>query len=420
MPSNRIKEQLDRHSDTEPNRVSAEPRLRLCVIVTVDITLLNLCRGRFEYLTAHGFDITAVCAPTPHADELSRRGIRLVTAPLLRSITPLRDLVAVWRLYRFLRRERFDIVEVSTPKAALVGSVAARLARVPCLIHLLRGLVYEHAGRLQRVLLRVSQTIPCRLADEVFSISHGMMEQAIEDGVCAPDKIRVLGRGSSNGIDLQRFAPPSSDGRRSVRSRHGIPEGAVVAGFVGRMTRDKGIGELVRAFLEIGERRPDLHLLLVGTYETRDRPSSEVLDGVASHDRIHHVGWQPSTPPFLGAMDLLILPTYREGFGTVLLEAAAVGLPVITSDIVGCRDAVEADETALLVPPCDTAALVSAWERLLDDETLRQRLGTAGRRRVQEHFQQTEVWSRQAEALYSAHARSRRRSKGRSSRRDPS
>lgn len=398
----------DNSNEPPSEPTPAEPparRLRLCVIVTVDITLLNLCRGRFEYLTAHGFDITAVCAPTPHAAELERRGIRLVTAPLTRSITPLRDLVALWRLYRFLRRERFDIVEVSTPKAALVGSMAARLAHVPCLIHFLRGLVYEHGGRVHQSLLKASQTIPCILAHEVISVSQSTADQAVRDRVCAARKIRVLGHGSSNGVDLDRFKPATPDERRRVREAHGIPADAVVAGFVGRMTRDKGIHELVGAFQVVAGRRSDVHLLIVGKYEDRDRPSKEVVDLIASHERIHHVGWQESTAAFLGAMDMLVLPTYREGFGTVLLEAAAMGLPIVVSDIVGCRDAVQATRTALLVPPRDTKALVRVWARLAGDEALRARLGAAGRRYVESYFAQEKVWAMQAEALRAAHAR---------------
>ncbi|MHC5111516.1 MAG: glycosyltransferase family 4 protein [Planctomycetota bacterium] len=379
----------------------AERRIRLCVVVTVDITLLNLCRGRFEYLTQHGFDITAVCAPTEHADTIRQRGVNLLTAPLTRAITPFRDMSAIWALYRIFRTGNFDIVEVSTPKAALVGSLAARLAGVPRILHLLRGLTYEEQSGLQRMLIKASQTIPCRIATEVISISKSMMNQAIDDGVCHPDRIRVLGLGSSNGVDLDNFRRRTPSERAALRNSLNIPDQAIVVGFVGRMTGDKGITELARAFEQVAESRPDLHMLLVGEYEARDRPSPSVMEFLENHDRVRHVGWQQDTVPYFDIMSFLVLPTYREGFGTVLLEAAAMNLAVITTEIVGCRDAVEPDQTALTVPARDVDALAQAIDRLAHDEELRTQLGTNGRLRVERHFAQEKVWQVQEEALRS-------------------
>ena len=373
--------------------------VRMCVIVTVDITLLNLCRGRFEYLSSRGFEITVICAPTQHAAELERRGVHVFTAPLHRAITPLCDLRAIWRVYRFLRRERFDIVEVSTPKGALIGSIAASLARVPSVVHLLRGLVYEGQSGARRRLLRLSQALPCMLAGEVISVSYSLAEQAVADGLCPRSKIRVLGQGSSNGVDVIRFAPVDSGERLRVRESFGIPASAVVAGFVGRMTKDKGIVELVHAFTDVAARETNLYLLLVGDYETRDRPESDVVEAIAGHVRIRHVGWQEDTARFYKVMDFLVLPTYREGFPTVLLEAAATALPTVSTDVVGCRDAVVAEETALLVPARDAKALATAIDRMATDKPLRERLGAAGRQRVETFFDQRTVWSLQEAAL---------------------
>ncbi len=374
-------------------------RIRLCVVVTIDLTLLNLCRGRFEYFIDRGFDVSVVCAPTCRTVEIENRGVRLHTVPLSRAITPLRDLGAIWRLFRLFRRERFDIVEYSTPKAALVGSIAATLARVPRTLHLLRGLAYEGQRGLRRMLLKISQTVPCRLADEVISISRSMMKKAVQDGVCRQDKIRVLGSGSSNGVDLRAFTPPIERERQHAREALGLPPSATVAGFVGRITLDKGIRELVGAFKLMAAGKPDLHLVLVGDYEHRDRPPEDIVEFIASHSRVRHVGWQQETVPYYSAMDFLVLPTHREGFGTVLLEAAAMGIPTITTDIPGCRDAVDSDKTALLVPSRDTAALANAMARMVDDPALRARLGSNGRRRAEALFAQEHVWRLQEEAL---------------------
>lgn len=389
---NRESQSLRRSST---NVVSRDRRIRLCMIVTVDITILNLNRGRLEYLTEHGFDITVVCAPTPHAAAIEARGVRLHTAPLTRAISPLRDLRALWNLYRFLCRERFDLVEVSTPKGALIGSLAAKLSRSRCLVHLLRGLAYEGKVGPAARLLRLAHRVPCRLADCVISISDSTLEHACRDGICSREKIVVLGHGSSNGVDLERFSPATNDARRKIRMELGLGDDAVLAGFVARLTRDKGVVELVDAFTTLSETKPDLRLLVVGDYEENDRPPQRVIDVIAEHPRIIHVGWRDNTPTYFGAMDFFVLPTHREGFGTVLLEAAAMGLAVITTDAAGWWGAIKEDEDALCVPVGNTEVLRDAMATLAGDIELRRRLGLAGRGKVERFFDCRAVWSSQ-------------------------
>jgi glycosyltransferase involved in cell wall biosynthesis len=371
----------------------------MCVIVTIDLTILNLCRGRLEYFIEHGFDVTVVCAPTPLAAAIEARSVRLHTAPLTRKISPLRDLLALWNLYRFLRREQFDLVEVSTPKGALIGSLAARLSGVPCLVHLLRGLAYQGKTGLGARLLRFAHAIPCRIADRVISISTQTMEQACRDDVCDRDKIEVLGYGSSNGVDLKRFSPLPEEVRRTERAALGVTDNDVVAGFVGRLTRDKGIVELVDTFAALHETMPKLRLLVVGDYEKRDRPPQRVINEITENTRIKHVEWQHETWRFFGAMDFLVLPTHREGFGTVLLEAGAMGLPVVTTEAAGWWGAVDQAKEALCVPVGDSDKLREAIARLAGDAALRCRMGNALREKVTTHYDCRRVWSLQEQAF---------------------
>lgn len=371
---------------------SAESRVRLCVIVTVDITILNLCRGRLEYLMERGFDVTVVCAPTSKAAEIEARGVRLHTAPLTRAISPIRDLHSLWNLYRFLRRERFDLIEISTPKAALIGSIAAWLAGARCVVHLLRGLAYQQQGLLTRRLLRWSQRIACCLSHRVISISESLTEQAMVDGICSRQKIVVLGHGSSNGVDLHRFSLPDAANRSVMRRRLSMPDDAVVVGFVGRMTGDKGVAELVEAFTELSEQQSALYLLLVGDLEARDRIPKWVQQRIEEHPRIIHVAWQSDTALLYTAMDLVVLPSYREGLANVLLEAAAMKLPAVTTDAVGCRDVVVEGETGFCVPIRDASKLKQRMAQLVGDQALRERLGANARRRVERHFTCSDVW----------------------------
>lgn len=369
--------------------------IRLCVVVTVDITLINLCRGRFEYLQSRGFEVTAVCAPTGRAAEIEARGVRLHTAPLTRSISPLTDALAVWDLYRFFRREKFDLVEVSTPKAALVGAIAAEMAGVPHLVHLLRGLAYLNNRGVSARLLRQAARIPCRLAERTLAISQLTLDQAVGDGVCPPDRGVVLGAGSSNGIELGHFRPPTAVERTEARRALKLPDDAIVAGFVGRITQDKGIVELVEAFEAAAANTPNLHLLLAGSVEDRDKPPPRILEAIVSHQRIHSLGWVHDTRQAMAAMDFFVLPTHREGFGTVLLEAAAMKVPVISTDEAGWWGALAKGEDALAVPVKDARALNEAFEKLSADPDLRRRLAEAAYAKVVSNFDCRQVWALQ-------------------------
>lgn len=371
--------------------------IRLCIIATVVTTIQVLYRGRFEYFKKHGFDVTVVCASSDQDDQIRARGVRLHTAPLTRLVTPGRDLRTLWNLWRFLRHEQFDLVEVGTPKAALIGSVAARLAGTPCLIHLLHGLAYEGQRALMGKMIRWATAMVCRLAHVTISVSPSLREQAHQDGVCDRARVRVLGSGSCNGVDLQRFSPERRPLGAEVRGRYGIPETAVVIGFVGRMTRAKGLAELVAAFRELCQTTPDAALLLLGGYEDRDRPPPELLDFLARDPHVRHVGWQTDPVPFLAAMDVFVLPSHREGLGVALLEAAAMGLPTVATDATGCRNALVDGVTGLQVPVGDAARLSAAIARLAGDAALRRQMGAAGRRWVEAHFDQARVWALYAE-----------------------
>jgi len=392
-------------SDQPPNAASSgacdsrEPRrIRLCVIATIGKSIQILYAGRLEYLMANGFDVTVICAPSELDEAIRARGLRLKTVPLTRAITPCGDVRALAQLYRFLRREAFDLVEVSTPKAALVGSVAAWLARSPCLVHILRGLAYEGKSGPLGLILRTATRIPCRLADVTFAVSPSVREQICADGLGKPDCIRVLGAGSAKGVDLARFSPERRVEGRAVRETLRIPSDAVVIGFVGRMTRDKGVEELAHAFRELHEEFPHTVLLMVGDHEARDRPSGESVNFYSAHEGVRHVGWQTDVVPFMAAMDIFALPTYREGLGNALLEAAAMEIPTVTTYATGARDASVDGKTGLQVPIGDVKSLREALARLIRDADLRLAMGRAGRAWVAEWFDQQRVWQLFADA----------------------
>ncbi len=321
------------------------------------------------------------------------RGVALHTAPLVRGISPGPDLRAIWNLRRFFLRERFDLVEVSTPKAAMVGALAARMADVPCLVHLVRGLLYPTRSGLAGRVMRWSEMVPCRLAHRVISVSPSVREQLDHDGLYDGDRMLVLGQGSSNGVDLERYSPSRRSQASGLKERCGIPPDALVVGFVGRLTAEKGVAELAEAFSALQAELRNTYLLILGDYEHRDLPPQHVVRALACDPRVKILGWQDDTAPYYGIMDVLVLPTYREGFPNAVLEASASGVAVVGTSALGCRDAVVDGETGLLVPPRDADSLAGAMVRLCQDTDLRLRLGKKGRKWAEEHFDRRRIWA---------------------------
>jgi glycosyltransferase involved in cell wall biosynthesis len=282
--------------------------------------------------------------------------------------------------------------------------IAATLAGVPVRIYHMRGLPLMTASGLRRRLLWATEAVSCRLAHQVFCVSHSVRQVAVEEGVCLPGKIRVLLGGSGNGVDASGRFNPSRVGplaRAETRTRLGIPADATVIGFVGRLVRDKGIVELAEAWQDVRGGYPDAHLLLVGPWEPQDPVPPDIRARLESDPRVHFAGEDWNTPSLYAAMDLAVLPTYREGFPNVPLEAAAMELPVVATRIPGCVDAVQDGVTGTLVPPRDAATLAAVIRAYVADPFLRRQHGDAARERVQREFRQEALW----EAIYGEYVR---------------
>jgi glycosyltransferase involved in cell wall biosynthesis len=249
------------------------------------------------------------------------------------------------------------------------------------------------ATGLRRRLLLWTERTSCALAHRVLAVSHSMRKLAVEERLCRADQIAVPLGGSGNGVDAAgRFRPLAPSVRAAVRARLGIPEDAVVIGFVGRLVRDKGIAELMAAWRALRQRDPRLRLLLVGWLDDLEPDLAPLGAALKADPRIHFTGPVTDTPPLYAAMDVLALPTYREGFPNAPLEAAAMTLPVVGTSTPGCLDAVEDGVTGALVPAGDAAALERALLGYLEDPALRARHGEAGRRRVLARFRREAIW----------------------------
>ncbi len=360
----------------------------MMVGVTSDQTCLVL-RGRLGALQRAGFAVTLVASPGPLL-ELTAAAEGVVAAPvrISRGISPLLDFYSLIQLWRLLRRERPTVTDFSTPKAGLLGNLAAWALRVPCRVYTLRGLKLESSRGRKQLLLLWSERLAAWCADVVLCNSESLLQRALELRIAPTQKMHMLGDGSSNGVDTIRFSPGKSD----VRVRLEITDKDAVIGFVGRLTTDKGVPELIEAFELILRDEPQCWLLLVGWFdESEDALDKSWRRRISEHPRIRHTGYVGDAAPYYRAMDVLVLPTHREGFPNVALEASASGVPVITTASTGAIDAVIPEVTGMQIPVCDPDAIADTTLALLRDAEKRRRMGKSGRAWVVERFSRERV-----------------------------
>jgi len=371
---------------------------KLLLAVTSPISW-KFYKGLASHLRESGLEVTLLSSPGANLTATAEsEGVASAAVPLEREIAPRKDLISLVKLYFAIRRMRPDLVDASTPKAGFLVSVAARLAGARSLVYTLRGLRLETTTGIKRWILWMTEWIACSCADQVVCVSSSLEERVIALGLAPRKKTIVLGKGSS-GVDVQHFTPKKARGTnaKSLALELGIPGSVPVIGFVGRIVKDKGIGQLVMSFDVLRSRHPELRLLLVGDFENSDPLDPEVRSAIESNPAIIQVGFVSDPSPYYGLMDVLAVPTYREGFCQVSLEAQASGVPVVTTRATGAIDSIIDGVTGLLVPVGDATALAEAIGRLLDDSDLRRQMARAGREWVERDFRPEILWEKQTQ-----------------------
>jgi glycosyltransferase involved in cell wall biosynthesis len=368
---------------------------RVAHVTTVDLSLRYLLLNQLKTIERAGYEVSGISASGPDVSVVEAAGIRHFAVPLTRRFTPIADLVALWELYRVMRKESFDVVHTHTPKAGLLGQLAARLAGIPVVVNTLHGFYFhENMSPWPRRFYIAMEKIAALCADSILSQNREDIETAIAEGIANEDKLRWLG----NGIDITRFAPGavSDEEKAALRAELGIPEGVPVVGFVGRLVEEKGILDLLNAARQVAEAESDVRFLFVGPYDEEKpdalKPDVARIYGVA--ERCHFAGMRQDMPAMYALMDLLVLPSYREGFPRAPMEASAMGVAAIVSDVRGCREAVEHEVNGLRFPCGDVEALADAIITLLDDPKRRSAMGGAGRRLAEERFDERLVFAR--------------------------
>lgn len=359
--------------------------MRIVRVATIPFVVLHHLEGQIRASVAAGHEVFVITQGGEGLEQIRALGVAgVVAVDIQREIAPFADLVALFDLWRALGRLQPDLVHSITPKAGLLAAVAGWLRSVPIRLHTFTGQAWAERSGLVRWLGRMADRLIVRLNTRCYADSLSQRDFLAAEGICAVDAIRVPGSGSLAGVDLKRFDPErlrtaGAAARRSL----GIAPGVKVVAFLGRVTRDKGIGELVTAFSGIH----DAALVLVGPAEReRDPLAPETLAAIADNPAIHVVGYAAQPERYLAAADLLCLPSYREGFGIVVLEAASLGVTCVGTRIVGLTDAIVDGVTGVLIPPKDPRALADALKALLADDARRLALGQAARERVRKEF----------------------------------
>ena len=376
--------------------MTRQPRILLGV--TADVSL-SLMRGFPEYLRDKGWEVHIVSTPGPMLTSLAGvSGLYTHSLPMERQPSPVKDLFALVAWIRLLRTVRPDIISVGTPKAGLLGGLASLLVRVPERIYLLRGLRLETARGFQRWALEGLERLSLAMATQILSVSPSLRQRVISLRLVAPAKVRVLGHGSSNGVDLTAFehAHISDEQVANLAKQLGILRDVPVVGFVGRLTLDKGLADLANAREILAQRNIDHQILLVG--EIDEGQSQDILVRLHASGRpVIATGYVIDPKPYYRLMDLLCLPTLREGFPNVVLEAGASALPTVTTNATGAVDSVIEGETGLIAVAGDPRSLAVKLEDLLLDQDLRSAMGTAAKVHVTTHFDRTLVWAHLAD-----------------------
>ena len=367
---------------------------KIAHVATLDMSVRFLLLNQLLRLKAEGYEVHAVCRDGQWVEEVEAFGIPVHIIPMRRELSPFKDLLALWNMVKLFKKEGFHIVHTHTPKAGLLGPVAAQLAGVPIVIHTVHGfLFHDNVPRLKRWFFMAVEKFTATFADYLFSQSSEDMDAAVKYRICKSDKIFYQG----NGIDVMKFSRDNlSIEPEKKREEVGLKADELVVGIVARLVYEKGYLELFQAAVQLTRKFDNVKFLVVGPVETdrKDAVNLDILEELGIEENVIFLGMRKDVPELYSTMDIFVLPSWREGIPRALMEAMAMEVPVVATNIRGCREVVKNGETGLLVPVRNHQALAEAVAILLQDEQKRIEMGKAGRKYILANFTEDAVYQR--------------------------
>ena len=367
---------------------------KLFRVTTVPESLNILLRGQHKFMSKNGFEVIGISSAGNALIEVSQEEeIRVIEINMSRKITPIKDFLSVYNLYKLIKKEKPIIVHSHTPKAGAVAMMAAKIADVPIRLHTVAGLPLMEAKGIKRKLLNFVEKVTYACATKVYPNSKGLYDFIVEEELISSKKMKIIANGSSNGIDTSYFDSEriSEKQREEFLTRLIIQKKDFVFIFVGRLVGDKGINELIDAFARIKD--SNVKLLLVGGLESDLDPlKSETIHEIDKNKNIISVGFQKDVRPYFAISHCLVFPSYREGFPNVVLQAGAMGLPSIVSNINGCNEIIQEGINGSIIPSKDRESLYTVMHKIISDEAWRKQLAGNARDIIVSHYEQKLVW----------------------------
>lgn len=372
---------------------------KVCYVVTIPLTIRSFFISQLKFLADHGYDVTVICSDDGEIKKELGDSISYIPVEIPRGISVLASFRAIRELKKNFIDQQFDLIQYSTPNAALYSSIAAKQAGCRVRNYHLMGFRYLGASGLGRYILKSLERVSCHYSTSIECVSNSNMELGIREGLFSSERVTVVWNGSSGGVDLEKFNNKRrQEWRDEVRAELGYNRQDFVYGFVGRITGDKGINELLEAYFDLDT---DAKLFLIGTVENEQTLNARLLERARNNHNIQIHAPVVDIERYFAAIDVLILPSYREGFGNVVIEAAAMGTPAIISDIPGPVDAIKSGETALVFPAKDTNALKESMRqiRIMDYHSMGQRAAQFAKERFDSKLLNEKILERKEELL---------------------
>ncbi len=369
---------------------------KLIRLTTIPYSLTSLLKGQLKYMSKF-YDVSAISSSSDgYLEKFGKEdGIKTIAVEMTRKITLFKDLSAAFKMFLVFRKEKPYIVHTHTPKAGTVGMLAAYLAGVPHRLHTIAGLPLVEVKGPKRVLLNFVEKITYHCATKIYPNSYGLQEIILENNFTSSSKLKVIGNGSSNGIDTSHYDSSLFDREKQnqIKKSLNIEEDDFVFIFVGRLVKDKGVNELIMAFDKFSKAYQNVKLLLVGPYERHLDPLEEVTENIIDqHPSIIKAGLQKDVRPYYAIAKALVFPSYREGFPNAVMEAGAMGLPAIVTNINGCNEIITNDENGIIVPTKSVSVLLNAMQELYQNESKYKNLATKARVMITSRFEREFIW----------------------------